>query len=435
MMVLRDDGEFNSPLKLPFVMTLLNKFSSSFCLMALYLMPECLSASDWPQFRGPDRNDVSKETGLLREWPDGGPEQVWLSREVGLGYSGPAIVDGKIFTLGAKGNKEFIICLDEKSGKVLWETSIGPMLENAWGNGPRGTPTVDGDYVYALSGQGNLVCASISDGKAKWNKTMKSLGGEIQKWGYTESVLVDGDLVLCTPGGNKGTMAALNKMTGKLVWQSSEWEDVAQYASIVPAEIQGVKQYVQLTQQKFSGVAAKDGELLWQADFRGGRTAVIPTPIVHDNHVYIAAGYGAGCKMVHISQGQEVEEVYDNKVMKNHHGGVIRVGDYLYGYSDAVGWVCQEWATGEKVWAEKGELGKGAIGYADGKLYCLEEDSGTVVLIDASPDGWKERGRLTLSPQSEQRSERGKVWTHPVISNGKLYLRDQELFYCFDVSN
>ena len=402
--------------------------------MALYLAPECLFASDWPQFRGPDRNDVSTETGLLQNWPEGGPAQVWLSRDVGLGYSGPAIVDGKIFTLGAKGNKEFIICLDEKSGKVLWETSIGPMLENAWGNGPRGTPTVDGDYVYALSGQGNLVCASVSDGKAKWNKTMKSLGGEIQKWGYTESVLVDGDLVLCTPGGNKGTMAALNKMTGKLVWQSREWEDVAQYASIVPAEIQGVKQYVQLTQQKFSGVAAKDGELLWQADFRGGRTAVIPTPIVHDNHVYIAAGYGAGCKMVHITQGQEVEEVYDNKVMKNHHGGVIRVGDYLYGYSDAVGWVCQEWSSGEKVWAEKEELGKGAIAYADGKLYCLEEDSGTLVLIDASPDGWKERGRLTLSPQSEQRSERGKVWTHPVIANGKLYLRDQELFYCFDVS-
>ena len=294
---------------------------------------------------------------------------------------------------------------------------------------------MDGERVYAMSGQGQLVCVSVADGKLKWKKTMKSLGGIIQKWGYTESVLVEGNLVLCTPGGKKGTVAALDKMTGKLVWQSADWQDNAQYASIMPAEIQGVKQYVQLTQTQFAGIAAEDGRVLWQADFLGGRVAVVPTPIVHDSHVYISAGYGAGSVQVKIDTDQTVSEVYSNKVMKNHHGGVIKVGNYLYGYSDAAGWVCQDWSTGEKMWGEKQELRKGAIGSADGKLYCLEEDSGTVVLIDASPDGWKEQGRFTLSPQTEQRSDRGKIWTHPVIANGKLYLRDQELLFCFDISS
>ncbi|MCB1121338.1 MAG: PQQ-binding-like beta-propeller repeat protein, partial [Verrucomicrobiae bacterium] len=197
---------------------------SALLALSVFIAPQFLFALDWPQFRGPERTGVSRETGLLQAWPEGGPKQVWLSRDIGLGYSGPAIADGKVFILGASENKEYIFCLDEKTGKVLWKTSLGGMLENAWGNGPRGTPTVDGDYVYAMSGLGNVVCASVTDGKIKWSKTMKSLGGNIQKWGYTESVLVDGDLVLCTPGGNKGTMAALDKRSGKLVWQSRDWE-------------------------------------------------------------------------------------------------------------------------------------------------------------------------------------------------------------------
>jgi outer membrane protein assembly factor BamB len=412
----------------------LNKLLFASCFGILFFTLQRTEAVDWPQFRGPDRTGVSSEAGLLQEWPAGGPSQLWLSRDVGLGYSGPAIVGGKVFIMGARKNKEYLICLDEESGATLWSTSMGSKFGSPWGDGPRGTPTVDGDRVYGMSARGLLVCAFVSDGKIKWKKTMKSLGGVIQKWGYTESVLVDGAHVLCTPGGKKGTVAALDKLTGKRVWQSGDWQDNAQYASIVPAEIQGVEQYVQLTQKQFSGIAVEDGSLLWQAGFRGGRVAVVPTPIVQDNQVYISAGYGAGCVLVEINPDQSVSDVYSNKVMKNHHGGVIRVGNYLYGYSDAVGWVCQDWKTGEKVWAEKRELGKGAIAYADGKLYCLEENSGTVVLIDAFPDGWKERGRFTLSPQSEQRSERGKIWMHPVIANGKLYLRDQELFLCLDVS-
>ncbi len=414
-------------------MTPLKKISSLRSFVFFFITCGSLAFADWPQFRGPDRSGRSSETNVLQSWDREGPPQRWLSEDIGLGYSGPAISDGKVFILGTKKRDEYLYSLDEQSGKILWSAKIGNVLKNNWGDGPRGTPAVDGNRVYAMGGQGTLICAAVVDGKVLWKKTMKSLGGKIQKWGYTESVLVDGDRVLCTPGGNKGTMAALNKHSGKLVWQSKEWKDNAQYASIVPAEIHGVKQFVQLTQKQFAGISVEDGKVLWKADFRGGRTAVVPTPVVYDNRVYITAGYGAGSMQIEVSADQSISTVYSNKVMKNHHGGVIRVGDYLYGYSDAVGWVCQDWKTGDKVWAEKKKLGKGSIGYADGKLYCLEERSGTVVLIDASPHGWKESGRFTLALQSDRRSSSGRIWTHPVIANKKLYLRDQELLYCFDV--
>jgi outer membrane protein assembly factor BamB len=385
---------------------------------------------DWPQWRGPNRDDVSKETGLLKQWPEGGPKRVWLFENAGHGYSGPSIVAGKLFTIGTRDNAEILLALDANTGKELWFAKLGGVLENNWGGGPRGTPTVDGNHVYALSGRGNLVCATVADGKPVWQASMTELGGKIPTWGYTESVLVDGDMVVCTPGGSQGALAALDKKTGKVLWRSKEFTDPAQYASIVPAEINGTRQYVQLTMQSIVGVAAKDGKLLWKAPFPG-KTAVIPTPIVRDNVVYVTAGYGVGCKQVKIGPNNEVTTVYENKVMKNHHGGVILVGEHIYGHADA-GWTCQNFKTGEEVWNHRG-FGKGAVGYADGRLYCVEESSGKVALVEASPEGWKEHGRFTLDPQTKIRSPQGRIWTHPVISNGKLYLRDQDLIYCYDV--
>jgi len=388
-------------------------------------------AGDWPQWRGPDRTDVSAETGLLKSWPEGGPKRIWLFENAGKGYSGPAIAKGKLFTLATRDGNEILLVLDADTGKELWTSQISGVLKNNWGDGPRGTPTVDGDRVYALSGPGELVCVSITDGKVQWTANMRDLGGEVPKWGYAESVLVDGNQVVCTPGGSKGAIAALDKLTGKLLWQSSEFTDGAQYASLVPAEINGTRQYVQLTMNNFVGVSAKDGKLLWKSDFPNGRTAVIPTPIVKGNDVYVTAGYGAGCKMVSIGPGNKVTTVYQNKVIKNHHGGVILVGDHLYGHA-ARGWVCQNFKTGDEVWSDR-SFGKGAIAYADGMLYCLEEGSGTMVLVEASPKGWKEPGRFKLDPQTKVRSPQGRIWTHPVISNGKLYLRDQDLIYCYDI--
>jgi outer membrane protein assembly factor BamB len=384
---------------------------------------------DWPQWRGPDRSDVSKETGLLKAWPAGGPKRIWLFQQAGNGYSGPAIVAGKLFTLGTRDGSEVLLVLDANTGKELRATKVGAMLDNDWGDGPRGTPTVDGDRVYALSGPGNLVCVSAADGKVLWQVSMKDLGGSKPNWGYSESVLVDGELVLCTPGGSKGAVAALDKMTGKVRWQSKEFTEPAHYSSIVPAKINGTPQYVQRTEKSIVGLSS-DGKLLWETSFPG-RTAVIPTPIVRGNEVYVTAGYGSGSKMVRIEPGNKVTTVYENKVMKNHHGGAILVGDHVYGYGDP-GWVCQDFKTGESVWNSR-NLGKGAVGYADGMLYCVEESSGTVVLAEASPKGWKEHGRFKLDPQTKIRSSRGRIWTHPVIANGKLYLRDQDLIYCYDI--
>lgn len=401
--------------------------------LSLSVLLSAFTLADWPQWRGPDRTDLSKETGLLKSWPEDGPKRVWLFENAGLGYSGPAIVQGRLFIMGARPSGEELLCIDASTGQEIWAAKVGELLKNDWGDGPRGTPAVDGDRVYALSGRGNIVCASAKDGKIVWQRTMQDLGGQTPGWGYTESLMVDGDRVICTPGGGKGCIAALNKTTGETVWQSQEFTDPAHYSSTIAVVHGGQRHIIQLTEKHFVGVSAADGKLLWTVDFPG-RVAVIPTPIYSDGMVYVTAGYEAGCKMVKLSgDGLKATDGYANKEMVNHHGGVILLDGRLYGYSDRLGWLCQDLKTGDKVWAEKGVLGKGAIAYADGMFYCLAEQDGTLALIDASAEGWKERSRFKLTPQTKQRSPRGKVWTHPVISNGRLFLRDQELLFCFDV--
>ncbi|HSH94586.1 MAG TPA: PQQ-binding-like beta-propeller repeat protein [Roseimicrobium sp.] len=391
-----------------------------------------LHAADWPQWRGPDRTDISKETGLLKTWPATGPKQLWVFKDAGFGYSGYSVAAGKLFTMGAKEDGEYLIAVDAVKGTQLWTAKMGSVLRNGWGDGPRGTPTVDGDRVYALGGDGTLVCVKVADGKEAWRTTMASLGGKVPGWGYTESVIVDGKNVICTPGGPQGALAAFDKVSGKVAWRSTDFTDGAQYASIIAINHNGARQLVQLTMKSLVGIDAATGKTLWKSEWPG-QTAVIPTPIFADGSVYIASGYGVGCKLVKIGPGNAVSDVYMNKVMKNHHGGVVLVDGHLYGFSDGSGWVCQNLKTGDEVWAEKGKLGKGAISYADGMLYLLEENSGQVVLIEASSKGWSEKGRFKLDPQTLQRNPKGKIWTHPVIANGKLYLRDQELLHCYDV--
>ncbi len=405
----------------------------TFLFVATLSTVTSLRAEDWPQWQGPNRTNISNEKGLLQQWPEGGPKQVWVSRVAGLGYSGMAVVGKTVYTMGARADGEFLIALDATTGKEKWSQQIGAFLMNRWGDGPRGTPTVDRDRVYALSGQGVLICANASDGAIRWQSDAKSLGGRKPGWGYCESVLVDDEKVVWTPGGKQGAVVAMNKMTGDTIWQSKGFTDGAQYSSIITAEIGGRRQYVQLVMKQLVGLDAKTGEQLWQTDWPG-RTAVIPTPIYHDGRVYVSSGYGVGCKQVAINNENEVEEVFVNRVMKNHHGGVVRLGDYLYGYSDGPGWACQRWDDGEQVWAEKRALGKGSLTFADGRLYLLDERKGNVVLLDPNPDGWSEKGRFTLSPQTELRKPSGRIWTHPTVANGRLYLRDQELIMSYDIS-
>jgi outer membrane protein assembly factor BamB len=389
-------------------------------------------AGDWPQWRGPDRTDVSTETGLLAAWPADGPELVWTFKDTGIGFSGPAIVDGTLYIMGARKGVEQLLAIDVAEGKELWSLDVGEEFEIARGNGPRSTPTVADGRVYALGAKGTLVCADAAEGRLLWKVSMSDLGGTPAEWGYCESVLVDGGNVICTPGGPKGAVAALNAETGAVVWQSREFTDPAQYASPIAIDWAGIRQYVQLTMESLVGIRASDGKLLWKSDWPG-RTAVIPTPVYRDGHVYITSGYGIGSKLVRLGQDHSVSDVYFNKVMKNQHGGVILIGDHIYGYSDQRGWTCQNFKTGEAVWSEEEKLGKGSIAYADGRFYLLSQDEGTVVLIEASAEGWKEHGRFTLPYDSEIRQPKWLVWTHPVISNGRLYLRNQDLLFSYDI--
>lgn len=391
-------------------------------------------AADWPGFRGADRTDKSTETNLLNKFTAKGPRLLWTHTDAGIGYSGPAVVGNRIYMMGAWDNKEQLFALDAKTGKRVWSVALGEVLANGWGDGPRGTPTVSGNYVYAVSGLGRIVCVNAKTGKGVWDTTMAKLGGKTPKWGYTESLLIDQDRVICTPGGKKGAMAALDAKSGKVIWQSKSFTDDAQYASPIVVEHAGKRQYIQLTMKSIVGLDAKNGKTLWKSDFPG-KTAVIPTPIYSDNHVFVSAGYGVGCKMVKLDNKNNVTDVYQNKNLENHHGGVILHEGYLYGHHNRLGWVCVDFKTGEIVWQNKSrEAGKGAVTYADGKLFLYTEAEGNVVMIDASPKGYNQRGLFQIPRQTELRNPKGKIWTHPVIANGKLYLRDQDLVFCYDIT-
>jgi outer membrane protein assembly factor BamB len=415
-----------------------------------------LQAGDWPQYRGPNRDDVSAETGLLKQWPAEGPPLLWTYKDAGVGYSGPAVVGDRLYTIGGRGETEYLIALDLRSAKdgtvkEAWSAAVGPLFQfdsNKWSAGPSATPTVDGALVFALGGNGDLVCVNAAGGKEVWRKNLpKDLEAQVNPigggpknlgWGFTCSPLVDGDHLVCLPGGPKGTVAALDKKTGKLLWQSAEVKDQSAYTSPMAAEIDGVRQYVVLTNPGLFGVAAKDGRLLWRAkrDSPLG-TEVINTPLIQGSFIFttVAAGNG-GCDLVKVTrEGQtfKAESVYSNKNLSNHHGNVIRVGENVYGHSEGRGWVCHNFMDGKNVWSEKSKLIAGSVAYADGHLVCYSENDGTAVLVDASPEGWRESGRFKIPQQTKLRKPGGRIWTPPVVAGGKLYLRDQDLLFCFDV--
>jgi outer membrane protein assembly factor BamB len=390
-------------------------------------------AADWPQWRGPSHDDSCAETGLLQDWPAAGPALVWKATGLGAGYAAVTVEGDRLYTAGDRGDSSFVAALKAADGKPVWSARLGksgavgdPKFE-----GPRSTPTVDGDLVFAVGQAGEMVCLDAATGQERWRKDLvKDLGGVCPDWGYAESPLVDGDNVMVTPGGAQGAIVALNKRTGAVAWRSKAFTDPPQYSSLAIAEMGGVRQYVQLTALSVAGVAASDGKLLWRAP-RKGRTAVIPSPVCADDCVYVSSGYGVGCNLFKITSASgrfNAEPVYANHVMVNQHGGVIKLGAYLYGYSDSKGWTCQDFQSGEAKWQEKAQLAKGSLAYADGRLCLRTEDKGTLALLEASPAGYKEHGRFEQPGRSDKRA-----WPHPVIAGGRLYLRDQDLLLCYNL--
>ena len=388
--------------------------------------------SDWNQWRGPKRDGLSPDTGLLKAWPAGGPPLAWKATGLGSGFSSVSVHGDHIFTMGDVGENCTLLSLNKSDGKISWSANVG----KAGGTdrqrpGTRCTPATDGELVFALGQFGELVCANATTGKEVWRKNMSTdFGGKAPHWDYSESPLLDGDLVLCTPGGSKGAVVALKKASGETVWQSSELTDAAAYASLVPVEIGGTRQYLVLTAASVAGIGAVDGKLLWRAD-RAGKTAVIPTPVYKDGIVCVTSGYGVGCNAFKITAADgkfKAEEIYSHKEMINHHGGILLVGDHVYELDDKGGLKCFEFKTGKRVW-DNPSVGKGSIAYADGHLICRSErGNGTIALVEASPEGYKETGRFDQPERSKASS-----WPHPVIIGGKLYIRDQDNLFCYDV--
>ena len=384
--------------------------------------PLSTQTTDWFQWRGPNRDGKSPETGLLKTWPAQGPPVAWRATGAGIGYSSFAASGGRLYTLGGRGDREYVIALDAATGKRAWEAPIGSLFSNDRGDGPRGTPTIDGTRLYALGGSGDLICLDIASGKPIWTKNLlKDFGGRNISWGLSESPLVVSDRVLVQAGGPSASIVALNKMTGAMLWRNHS--DEAGYASAVLVNVGGTQQAVFFTAERALGVSVRDGRQLWSYDKVANRTANIATPIVAGNRVFVSSDYGTGAALLELSPNG-AREVYFTRDMRNHHSTSVLVGEHLYGFSGSI-LTAMQLADGSVAWRDR-SVGKGSLIYADQRLY-LYSENGVVGLAEATPTGYREHGRFRIEPGSLP------TWSHPIVTGGRLILRDQDNVYAYDI--
>ncbi len=401
----------------------------------------------WPQWRGVNRDGISADLGLLPDWKSSPPKLLWMAEGLGKGWASLSVVGDRIYTTGDLEDGQAVIALNAADGTVVWTKTLTDGVPEHSYPGGRCTPTVDGDRLYVVTSAektGGIACLQAKDGKVLWQKCFHdSWGGKMMsQWGFSESPLVDGDWVLCTPGGKEAMIVALNKMTGDEVWRSAlpadgSLDEGAGYSSIVISEGAGVKQYVQLAGCGVIGVRAKDGKFLWSYEAVANDTANIPTCITRGDYVFAATGYNQGSglvKLVAKDDGVAAEEVYfhSGRELQNKHGGMVLIDDHLYlGHGNARGYpACVEFATGKIVWGGKRQKGVGrgeaSVVYADGNIIFRSAD-GTVALFAASPDGFQLKG--TMKPEYQE----GKSWAHPVVTGARLYLREQNKLMCYDL--
>jgi len=408
-------------------------------VMAFCAVP--ILAADWPQWLGPQRNGISKEIGLLKEWPKDGPKLAWQAKETGSGYSTPAVVGDRVYLLGNEGmENEFVQALAAQDGKRVWRTRLGnvgnPQQQPSF-PAARSTPTVDGDLLYALGSDGDLACVETTTGKLRWQKSFRTdFGGKPGTWAYSESPLIDGNTLVCTPGGAAATIVALNKKTGETLWKTAlPTEDEAAYTSAIVVESGGVRQYVQMLQKGLVSVDAKTGKVLWRYERTVSKfKANIPSPIARDNLVY-SAGAGTGGGLIRFKADGDAavsEQVYFSPKLPSGVGGAILVGDCLYGSGNA-GMMCAEFATGNTKWDDRA-TGAASLCFADDRLY-VHCENGEVVLVEPSAEGYREKGRFTPPEQPKRNGPMEKAWAYPVVANGQLYLRDHNMLWCYDVKN
>ena len=393
-------------------------------MLLLFVILGAAFAIDWPQWRGVSRDGLSSETGLLKTWPAEGPKLVWKTNGLGEGFSSFSILQGRLYTQGQRGDQEYVMAYDVSNGKKIWETPAGSPFRERRGHGPRGTPTTDGNRLYTLSADGTLLCLDIADGKRIWGYNMvEKFKGEVPHWGISESPLVDGNKLIVTPGGSDGGVVALNKATGEAIWRSQK--DPAAYSSPIVVNYGKVRQYAVFTANAALGLNANTGALLWRYDKVVNRTANIATPIYHDGHIFVSSDYGTGCALLRLDANSgKASEVYFNQDMKNHYSSSVLVGKHLYGFSSQI-LTAMDLMTGQVAWRDR-SVGKGSVTYADGNLYVYSEQ-GKVALVEATPEAYKEKSSFSIPPGSFN------TWTPPVIANGRMYLREQDNLYSFDI--
>jgi outer membrane protein assembly factor BamB len=388
------------------------------------------SADDWNQFGGPERDNRSTDEGLLRQWPEEGPRLVGTATNLGIGYSSVSLADGAVLTMGSRGDDEMVICLDEKSLAERWAVRIGATRPDGMGPGPRGTPTIVGDAVYALGANGDMACLALADGRVRWSGNVLANSGAANiTWGISESPLVDGGRVVVTPGGPGAAMVAVDAKSGRLLWKAAVPGDPqAGYSSIIVVETGPVRQYVNFVHTGVIGVRADTGQFLWGNDASANGTANCSSPVAWKGNVFSASGYGKGGALVRLAgdrRGVTATLAYATKDLKSHHGGLVVDGDHVYGTDEGL-LTCLDLRTGQVAWQNRA-VGKGSVVWADG-LLVLRSEEGPVALVECSPRGYVERGRFTPAHRSDR-----PAWPHPVIAEGKLWLRDQETLTVYDV--
>jgi outer membrane protein assembly factor BamB len=408
----------------------LRRISFIFFILCIHVL-----AADWAVWFGPNRDGKSTETGLLKSWPQGGPKSVWKVKGIGEGYSSMAVVGNRIYTQGQEGGRQFVLALDAATGKQVWKTPTGKSYENYRGNGPRGMPQVDGARLYALASDGTLVCLETETGRRVWGfNYIEKLGSTMPRWGFAEQPLVEGDRLIINPGGKGAAIVALNKTTGAVIWQAQD--ELAAYSSVLPLDLGGRHIYTVLMNSAAIGVDAKDGSLLWRFAKVANSVANIATPVYADGYVFYSSDYDTGCLLVKLdAQGGKVTatEAYFNRDMQNHYTTSIRIGDFLYGFSGNTPGIltAMEFKTGKVAWKDR-SVDKGNCIFAEGLLYCQGE-SGEIGLIDPSPAGYKEISRFEIQAAGPSWNPSGSMWTVPAIANGRLYVRDQDNLYAYDI--
>lgn len=396
-----------------------------YCLSFAFVLCFSSAYADWPQWLGPDRTGISTETGFLKTWPKGGPAVVW-KKNLGEGFSGISVANGRVFTMFAEGDKEFVICLKEESGDEIWRFRTGAKFEE-WqgGNGPRSQPTVDGDRVYVLGAEGWLYALNVGNGEMIWSVDLvDGLGGRFPRFGFSNSALVEGDLLFLEAATRKGTFLALRRTDGEVAWASQN--DVASYSSPIAVDLAGARQVVYFSGDAAVGLSPVDGSLYWRYPWKTSYDLNIATPIfVPPDQIFISSGYDHGAALLRIEAGADgmaVTRVWENRRMKNHFGTSVLIGDYIYGFDNAI-LKCIEARTGKEQWKHRG-YGKGALVYADGHLILLS-DNGRLALARATPEGFKERaGAQVLA---------GRSWTMPTLANGRVFVRDMRKIVCLEL--